>query len=113
MSYLLPESVWKFQWFKIISEPFTTMNFAQAARGTLTRDGMLREIDSQSEIELGRHLDAPEKAGIFSRFPLESIVRCIDKVCYFLENLIYLPLTCISMGLVHLSFYSFWLRDLS
>ena len=71
MSYLLPESVWKFQWLKIISEPITTMNFAQAARGTMTRDGMLREVDSQSEIELGRHLDAPEKALLFSRFPID------------------------------------------
>ena len=113
MSYLLLESVWKFQWFELISEPFKTMNYAQAARGTVTRDGMLREIDSQSEIELGRHLDAPEKTRIFSRFPIESIVRCIDKVCYFLENLTYLHSTNISMGLVHLSFYSFWLRDLS
>ena len=86
MSYLLPESVWKFKWFKIISEPFTTMNFAHAARGTLTRDGMLREIDSQSEIELGRHLDAPERAVLLSRFPIEAIVRCIGKVCYFFDN---------------------------
>ena len=80
MSYLLPESVWKFQWLKIISEPFTTMNFAQAARGTRTREGMLREVDSQSEIELGRHLDGPERNILMSRFPIEVIVRCIDKV---------------------------------
>ena len=86
VSYLLPESVWKFQWVKMISEPFTTMNFAQAARGTLTRDGMLREVDSQSEIEFGRHLDGPEKAVLLSRFPIEAIVRCIGKVCYLLDN---------------------------
>ena len=86
VSYLLPESVWKFQWVKMISEPFTTMNFAQAARGTLTRDGMLREVNSQSEIELGRHLDAPEKGVLLSRFPIEAIVRCIGKVCYLLDN---------------------------
>ena len=56
------------------------MNFAQAARGTRTREGMSREIDSQSEIELGRHLDAAERGIIMSRFPIEVIVRCIDKV---------------------------------
>ena len=61
------------------------MNFAQAARGTLTRDGMLRQVDSQSEIELGRHLDASERAVLFSRVPIDAIVRCIDKVWYFFE----------------------------
>ena len=80
MSYLLPESVWKFQWFKSISEQLIIMNFARAARGTPTRESMLREVDSQSEIELGRHLDAAERGIIMSRFPLDVIVRCIDKV---------------------------------
>ena len=80
MSYLLPESVWKFQWFKSISEQLIIMNFARAARGTPTRESMLREVDSQSEIELGRHLDAAERGIIMSRFPIEVIVRCIDKV---------------------------------
>ena len=61
------------------------MNFAQAARGTLTRDGMLRLVNSQSEIELGRHLDASERAVLLSRYPIEAIVRCIDKVWYFFE----------------------------
>ena len=56
------------------------MNFAQAARGTLTRDGMLRQVDSQSEIELGRQLDASERAVLLSRVPIDAIVRCIDKV---------------------------------
>ena len=59
-SFMLPESTWRYQWFKLISEPLITMNFARAARGTMTREGMLREVDSQSEIELGRHLDGPE-----------------------------------------------------
>ena len=61
------------------------MNFAQAARGNLTRDGMLLQVDSQSEIELGRHLDASERAVLLSRVPIDAIVRCIDKVWYFFE----------------------------
>ena len=61
------------------------MNFAQAARGTLTHDDMLRQVNSQSEIELGRHLDAPERAVLLSRVPIDAIVRCIDKVWYFFE----------------------------
>ena len=77
---MLPESTWRYQWFKMISEPLITMNFARAARGTMTREGMLREVDSQSEIELGRHLDGPERNILMSRFPLDVIVRCIDKV---------------------------------
>ena len=61
------------------------MNFAQAARGTLTREGMLRQVDSQSEIELGRQLDASERAVLLSRVPIDAIVRCIDKVWSFFE----------------------------
>ena len=33
------------------------MNYARAAGGKLTPDKILRDIDSQSEFELGRHLD--------------------------------------------------------
>ena len=80
-SFMLLESIWIYKWFKPISEPLITMNFARAARGTPTRESMLREVDSQSEIELGRHLDGPERGMLMSRFPIEAIVRCIDKVC--------------------------------
>ena len=83
---MLPESTWRYQWFKLISEPLITMNFARAARGTMTREGMLREVDSQSEIELGRHLDGPERGILMSRFPLDVIVRCIDKVSNIFNN---------------------------
>ena len=63
------------------------MTYAQAARGTLTQNGLLREVDCQSEVELGRHLDPSEKAVLFSRFPPEIVVRRIDQVCNFSENL--------------------------
>ena len=56
------------------------MNFAQAARVSLTREDMLRKVDSQSEIELGRHMDASEREMLMSRVPIDAIVRCIDKV---------------------------------
>ena len=65
------------------------MNFAQAARGSLTRDDMLRKVYSQSEIELGRRMDAPERDMLMSRVPIDAIVRCIDKVCYLLNNSIH------------------------
>ena len=65
------------------------MNFAQAARGTFTRESMLREVDSQSEIELGRRMDATERDMLMSRVPIDAIVRCIDKVCYLLNNSIH------------------------
>ena len=41
------------------------MNFAKGVKGTLTRKDILREIDSQSEVELGRHLDSAEKSSLF------------------------------------------------
>ena len=71
------------------------MNFAQVARGTFTRESMLREVDSQSEIELGRHLDATEREMLMSRVPVDAIVRCIDKVCYIFNNPIYMHSTTI------------------
>ena len=89
------------------------MNFARAARGTLTRDGMLRQVNSQSEIELGRHLDASERAVLLSRVPIDAIVRCIDKVCYWLNNPNYIHFTICSMVLVRSSFCSSFVRDLN
>ena len=56
------------------------MNFARAVRGTMTRDGTLREVDSQSEIELGRHLDSPEKSLLFSRFSPEFVLDRVQQV---------------------------------
>ena len=56
------------------------MNFARAARGTSNRDGVLRKIDSQSEMELGRHMDSQEKTALFSRFSPEAVENRIYKV---------------------------------
>ena len=41
------------------------MDFALAIKGRLTRNVILREVDSQSEIELGRHIDPAEKKSLF------------------------------------------------
>ena len=109
-SFMLLESTWRYQWFKSISESLITMNFARAARGTPTRESMLREVDSQAEIELGRHLDAAERGIIMSRFPIEVIVRCIDKVSNIFIHANAFNYYC-SMGLARLSFYSSLLRD--
>ena len=59
------------------------MNYARAARGKLTRDTILREVDSQSEIELGRHLDSSEKNILFQRFSPDLIVSRIRQVCLY------------------------------
>ena len=89
------------------------MNFAQAARGSLTREDMLRKVDSQSEIELGRHMDASEREMLMARVPIDAIVRCIDKVCYWLNNPNYIHFTICSMVLVRSSFCSSFVRDLN
>ena len=59
------------------------MNYARVARGKLTSDTILREVDSQSEIELGRHLDSSEKNILFQRFPPDLIVSRIRQVCLY------------------------------
>ena len=56
------------------------MNFSRAVRGPLTLDRILRDVDSQCETELGRHLDPPEKHLLFSRFPPEVVRSRIDQV---------------------------------
>ena len=56
------------------------MNFARAVKGTMTRDVTLREVDSQSEIELGQHLDSPEKSILFTRFSPELVLDRIQQV---------------------------------
>jgi hypothetical protein len=56
------------------------MDFARAVKGRLTRNGILREVDSQSEIELGRHLDPAEKKSLFSKFPPQYVIDRIQQV---------------------------------
>ena len=66
------------------------MSYAQAVRGSLTHNGLLREVDCQSEVELGRCLDPSEKAVLYSRFPPDIVVRRIHQVCNFSKALSYL-----------------------
>ena len=78
------------------------MNFARATKGTLTRDGLLREVDCQSELELGRHLDPSEKTVLFSRFPPEKVVSRIEKVCNLSKAFLFLLiLNLFSMAMVY------------
>ena len=59
---------------------FRKMNFAKAVKGKQSRDAILREVDSQSEIELGRHLDPAEKTTLFSKFPPQHVLNRIKQV---------------------------------
>ena len=56
------------------------MNFSKVVKGKLTRNGILREVDSQSEIELGRHLDPSEKTSLFSKFSPQLVLQRITQV---------------------------------
>ena len=77
------------------------MSYAKAARGTLTHGGLLREVDCQSEVELGRRLDPSEKAILYSRFPPDKVVRRIHQVCNFSKVLSFLQvLNLSSMAMV-------------
>ena len=58
------------------------MNFAKAVKGALSKNGILREIDSQSEIELGRHLDSSEKSSLFHKFSPQLVFDRIQQVIY-------------------------------
>ena len=56
------------------------MNFSRAVKGSFTRSGVIREIDSQAELELGRSLTDDEKSKLFSKFPVNQVLDKIDKV---------------------------------
>ena len=56
------------------------MNFSRAVKGSLTRGGAAKEIDSQTEIELGRPLTPLERTSLFARFPPELVLSRIEKV---------------------------------
>ena len=68
------------------------MDFSRAVKGTLTRDGVLREIDSQSDVEFGRHLNAVEKTSLFARFSPALIQNRIDQV--FISSKIFFSIIC-------------------
>ena len=59
------------------------MNFSRAVKGSLTRGGVVKEIDSQTETELGRPLTPSEKTSLFARYPPELVLSRIEKVCYY------------------------------
>ena len=75
------------------------MNYAKAAKGKSTHN-FLREIDCQSEVELGRCLNPDEKALLCLRFPPALVTTRINKVHNFQS---FPPLTCLffSMAMVH------------
>ena len=57
------------------------MNFAKAVKGSLTRSGTtIQRIDSQCEIEIGRHLSTEEKTFLFKRFSPGLVFSRIQEV---------------------------------
>ena len=59
---------------------YKKMNYAQVLKGHSTRGGAQRCVDSQSELELGRHLSDSEKYYLFRKFPPSSVSSVIEKV---------------------------------
>ena len=57
------------------------MDFARAVKGTVTRSRAIQDVNSQSELELGRQLTKDEKEMLYKRFSLHTVVERIDKVC--------------------------------
>ena len=56
------------------------MNFSGAVQGTLSNAGAMREIRSQSELELGRCLMQEEETNLFGKFAPKTILSRIQKV---------------------------------
>ena len=58
------------------------MNFSRAVKGSLTRSGVIKEVDSQAELELGHPLTRVEKAKLFHKFSPQNVLDNIEKVNY-------------------------------
>ena len=56
------------------------MNYSRALKGKVTRSSAIREITSQSELELGRPLSLEEETKILSKFSPVIIQERIQKV---------------------------------
>ena len=56
------------------------MNFSRAIKGSFTRSGVIREIDSQAELEFGRLLTEDEKSKLFAKLSSNQILDRIEKV---------------------------------
>ena len=57
------------------------MNFARAVKGSLTRSRAVEDVNSQSELELGRQLTKVEEAALYQKFSPNTLVGRIEKVC--------------------------------
>ena len=57
------------------------MNFARAVKGSLTHSRAVQDINSQSELELGRQLTKVEEAALYQNFSPNTLVGRIEKVC--------------------------------
>ena len=58
------------------------MNYVRALKGPGTRNSVMKDIDAQSEVEFGRHLDPAEKDLLFNKFSPELVSSRIQQVLY-------------------------------
>ena len=58
------------------------MNYVRALKGPGTRDSVMKDIDAQSEVELGHPLDPSEKELLFNKFSPELVSSRIQQVLY-------------------------------
>ena len=56
------------------------MNYVRALKGPGTRDSVMKDIDAQSEVELGHPLDLSEKELLFNKFSPELVLSRIQQV---------------------------------
>ena len=57
------------------------INFSQGGQGKFTRSGAIKEIQVQSEIELGRSLTLDEATKLFRKFSPSLVIDRIKEVC--------------------------------
>ena len=58
------------------------MNYSRALKGSLTRSGVLREVMSQAELELGHSLSKDEMTSLLRMFSPQTILDRIKKVSF-------------------------------
>ena len=61
------------------------MNYSQAVKGKFTRSGAIKEVQVQSEMELGRSLTLEEATKLFQKFSPSLVIDRIKEVCPTIE----------------------------
>ena len=76
----------EYKWTKWIVRSWSNMNYAKALVGSLGKQSLIENIQSQAETEIGRRLNSSEESLLFSILSEEQLSNKILKVALTLKK---------------------------